>query len=78
MQGPDGGASELFLLGKTHQVAAARCHWGTAKTSSLPVLSAERNGARDKEGVIKAPVMELSPFSSWLSQAELCSPAQLC
>lgn len=50
----------------------------TANTSSLPVLSAEQNGARDKEGVIKALIMELSPFSSWLSQAELCSPAQLC
>lgn len=61
-----------------HQVSAARCRWGTAKTPGLPVLSALQNGARDKEGVIKALIMELCPFSSWLSQAELCSPAQLC
>lgn len=51
---------------------------GYSKISGLPVLCAEQNEARDKKGVIKAPVMELSPFSSWLSQAELCSPAQLC
>lgn len=74
-----GGASEPFLPGKLpQQVAAARCCWGTAKTSGLPVPSAEQNEARDKKGVIKAPIMELSPFSRWLSQAELCSPAQLC
>lgn len=75
----DGGASEPFLWGKLpDQVAAARCLWATAKPSGLPVLSAEQNEARDTEGVIKAPIMELCPFSSWLSQAELCSPAQLC
>lgn len=58
-----------------HQVAAARCRWGTAKPPGFPVLSARQNGARDKEGVIKALIMELCPFSSWLSQAELCSPS---
>lgn len=45
---------------------------GRRKPSGLAVLSAEQKEARAEEGVIEAPIVELSPLSSWLCQAELC------